>query len=69
MAHRKAVDTPFLDIAEAAAFLKIEPSTLYAWIHKKKKKLPVRYHGRRVVFVADELKGWSDTQNKAQARA
>lgn len=53
----------FLDINEAAEFLKISPRTLYGWIRRKQKDLPSRKHGRRVVFLASELKEWSDRQN------
>jgi predicted DNA-binding transcriptional regulator AlpA len=53
----------FLDINEAAQFLRISPRTLYGWINRKKMGLPVRDHGRRKVFLASELKAWSDRQN------
>jgi excisionase family DNA binding protein len=58
------VATPFFDIAEAAAYLKVSKATIYSWIHQRKKGFPVRYHGRRVVFLADALKQWSDAQAK-----
>ncbi len=57
------VDTPFLDIDEAAAFLKVKPKTIYSWAHQRKKKFPVRHHGRRLVFSKADLELWSKTQN------
>lgn len=55
----------FLNTAEAAEFLRVKISTIYAWIHKRETmKFPVRYHGRKPVFLLDDLKKWSDEQNR-----
>jgi excisionase family DNA binding protein len=50
----------FLDVTEAAQFLRVRPATLYAWVHER--KIPYRKHGSRLVFRADELEGWSERQ-------
>ncbi|MCC7442160.1 MAG: helix-turn-helix domain-containing protein [Bdellovibrionales bacterium] len=50
----------FLDIAQAAEFLRVKPSTLYAWVHQR--RIPFRKHGRRVVFDRQDLAFWSDSQ-------
>lgn len=50
----------FLDLNEAAQFLKLKPSTLYAWVHQR--KIPFRKHGSRLVFSRDELVDWSNRQ-------
>ena len=54
----KVPDTPHLDNAEAAAWLKLSPRTL--------EKMRVagggpkfRKHGRRVVYTIDDLRDWS----------
>lgn len=57
-------DSPFLDITQSAAYMKVKVSTIYHWVHQKKRtQIPVRYHGRKIVFLAEELKRWSDIQN------
>jgi excisionase family DNA binding protein len=48
---------PFLDIDEAAEFLRVKRATLYAWIHQR--RIPFRKHGRRVIFHRSDLEGWS----------
>jgi excisionase family DNA binding protein len=51
----------FLTTAEAAQFLRVKLSTIYAWIHKKDTMgFPVRHHGRKPVFLLEDLKKWSD---------
>ena len=62
----KTEATPFLDVSEAAAFLKVKPATIYAWVHQKRRKFPVRYHGRKLVFLSDDLRQWSDEVNRKQ---
>ena len=45
-------------------FLKVKRSTIYGWIHRRRvMKFPVRYHGRKPVFLIEELRKWSDEQN------
>jgi predicted DNA-binding transcriptional regulator AlpA len=58
------IESPFLNVIEAGQFLRVKTSTIYSWIHKKEiMKFPVRYHGRKPVFLLDELKKWSDERN------
>ncbi len=58
------IQTPFLNVIEAGKFLKVEKSTIYAWIHRRKAmRFPVRYHGRKPVFMIDELMKWSNERN------
>jgi len=58
------LQSPFLDVREAGLFLKVKRSTIYGWIHKKRVlKFPVRYHGRKPVFLIEDLKRWSDERN------
>jgi excisionase family DNA binding protein len=47
----------YLDIDQAAALLRVKPSTLYAWVHQR--RLPFRKHGRRLVFSRHDLERWS----------
>ena len=54
----------FLNIHEAAEFLRIKPATLYSWIYQR--KIPCRKHGSRVVFSVDELRAWSEKQRNAE---
>lgn len=59
----------FMDTGEAAAFLKIKRATLYDWIRDTRGfALPVRRHGRRVVFKPEELVRWSDERNARSQR-
>jgi len=50
-------EKPFLIAEEAAEFLWIKKSTLYAWVHQK--KIPYRKHGRLLVFSRADLLEWS----------
>jgi excisionase family DNA binding protein len=50
----------FLDIREAAEFLKIKVTTLYDWVHQR--RIPFRKHGRRLVFATEDLRVWSEGQ-------
>lgn len=59
------VETPFLDTSEAAQFLRIKRATLYSWIQAPECTLPIRKHGRKIVFHRDELKEWSDVHCKS----
>lgn len=49
-----------MDIHECAAYIKLAPSTLYQKSHHK--EIPVRKHGRRLVFHKDEIDAWSASQ-------
>lgn len=49
----------FFDVAEAALYMKVAKGTVYQMIHNRKTtKLPVRYNGRRPIFLIDELRQW-----------
>jgi excisionase family DNA binding protein len=55
----------YLDVAEAAELLRVKVSTIYSWIHKQEiMDFPVRHHGRKPVFLLDDLKKWSDTRSR-----
>jgi excisionase family DNA binding protein len=56
------IESPFLTPGQAAAYLKVKTSTIYAWSRRKKLKFPVRRHGARLLFLQEELKRWSDSQ-------
>lgn len=49
----------FLTVSESADYLRITKGTLYQWIHFK--KIPSRKHGRKRVFLKDELEAWSQS--------
>lgn len=49
-----------LNVKEAAAFLKVKPDTIYAWVHQR--LIPYRKHGSRLVFSKRELEAWSEAQ-------
>jgi excisionase family DNA binding protein len=60
----RIVGSPFLNVEEAAEFLKVKKSTIYSWIHKKQETgVPVRHHGRKPVFLREALMQWSNEQN------
>jgi excisionase family DNA binding protein len=61
MSDRLSLEVLFLDLVEAAAFLRIKPATLYAWVHQK--RIPHRKHGRRLVFHRLDLEQWSAKQS------
>lgn len=50
----------FLDVIEAASFLKVRVATLYDWVHQR--RIPYRKHGRRLVFKTEDLDQWSESQ-------
>lgn len=52
--------SPFQDVDECAAYLKISPQTLYKWAHLG--KIPYRKHLGRLVFHMDEIDKWSAAQ-------
>lgn len=54
--------SPYLTIKEAAAYIKLRPSTLYQYASKG--RIPSRKHFGKRVFVAAELDAWSDDQTK-----
>jgi hypothetical protein len=64
-----SIQTPFLSIDEASKFLKVAKSTLYGWNHQKRiLRFPVRYHGSKPVYLAEELRLWSDLQNETHLK-
>lgn len=50
----------FLNVSEAASFLRVSISTLYGWVHQR--RIPFRKHGSKLVFSRTDLEGWSKTQ-------
>jgi excisionase family DNA binding protein len=51
----------FLDIQEAADFLKVKTETIYAWVHGR--RIPFRKHGSRLAFSKKELEQWSQSNS------
>jgi len=47
----------FLDVKEAADFLRVQPKTISTWISQG--KIPVRYAGGRPLFLLSELINWT----------
>jgi excisionase family DNA binding protein len=45
---------------EAAPYLRVKLSTLYAWVHQR--KIPFRKHGRKLIFSKEDLNLWSREQ-------
>lgn len=50
----------FLNTEEAAEFLKVKISTIYAWVHRR--LIPYRKHGSRTVFSKNDLTRWSEAR-------
>lgn len=51
------VTSGLLNVQEAASFLRVRCSTIYAWVHRR--EIPYRKHGRRLIFSAIDLESWS----------
>lgn len=50
------IDTDFMNLKEAAMFLRISPSVLYQL--NARKKIPCRKIGRKIIFSKKELSEW-----------
>jgi len=50
----------FLNVVEAAEFLRVKIATIYAWVHQR--RIPFRRHGRRTIFSRKDLEAWSESQ-------
>lgn len=48
----------YLDVNEAAEYLRVSAHTIYDWVHQK--TIPHRHHGRKLVFLITEIDRWSD---------
>lgn len=63
MAHNTqpiVLTSPFLTVKEAAEYLRVRPKTISDWIYRRHEtRIPVRWHGARVVFHKDDLMKWS----------
>jgi len=60
-------NNPYLNVAQAAARLKLKPDTLDKW--RQWGRGPVfREHGRRIVYHVHDLDSWSDEQKRQTAR-
>jgi excisionase family DNA binding protein len=55
--HRSQTNSVFLNVHEAAEFLRVAQATLYGWVHCR--KIPHRKHGSKLVFCREELSAWS----------
>jgi hypothetical protein len=54
----------FLDVEEAAEFLRVKPKTISTWISRKEETgIPVRYAGGRPIFLLPELLLWTLPQD------
>ncbi|HEX8502816.1 MAG TPA: helix-turn-helix domain-containing protein [Pyrinomonadaceae bacterium] len=47
----------YLTLAEVAAMLRCQPSTIYQLVHKK--RIPFRKRGRQLLFEAREIDQWT----------
>lgn len=56
-----AGDEGYLDIKQAADFVKLVPGTIYQLIHKG--KIPYHKNGKRVLFKRSELVAWIKKDN------
>lgn len=50
----------YMNIAEAADYLRVTRKTLYNWTYTE--RIPFRKHGGRVVFSKMDLDTWSNQQ-------
>ena len=55
--QRVANRDKFLDVREAAEFLRIAPKTLYGLVCQR--RIPFRKAGRRLLFLESELLDWT----------
>lgn len=54
----------FVGPVTAARDLVVSVSTIYGWSHRcQKLRFPLRKHGRKSVFLREELRIWSDWRN------
>ena len=59
--------SPYLNIEEAAAWLKISPHTLNKWRYEGRGPA-FRDHGRRIFYHIDDLDAWSQGQKRQKSR-
>ena len=57
--------SPFFDVQECAAYLRLEPGTIYKKVSKG--EIPFRKHGSRLVFPREEIEQWSREGSKPKA--
>jgi hypothetical protein len=55
------IDTPLLDTKEAAAFLRLKPSTLNADRVTRRIGIPYMRIGRRIVYHRDDLANFAES--------
>lgn len=59
------VESPFMDIEQAAQFMRMGKSTFYRAARcSRKSGCPTRKHGKKYVFMKNELLAWSDFLSK-----
>lgn len=56
-AQRPAGVPQYLTIAEVAAMLRCQPSTIYQLVHKR--RIPFRKRGRQLLFEVEEIDAWT----------
>jgi excisionase family DNA binding protein len=59
--------SPYWDVHQAAAYLRLKPSTVYQ--HASKGIIPARKHGSKLVFLKEELDGYSEKRRKVPSAA
>jgi len=57
---------PLLTVAEAAAYLRVKPRTLYQWIWRR--RIPFLKAGSAVRFRRVELDDWLARRNRKETR-
>ena len=54
---RTAMPTRYMNVREAAEFLRVAPKTLYGLVSQR--RIPYRKAGRRLLFLESELIDWT----------
>ncbi len=57
--------SPFLTPVEAAAYLRVQPSTIYKWVHFK--KVPYTKLNGKLVFRQTEIDAWTRGSKEQQS--
>lgn len=56
----------FMNVNEAAQFLRVAPKTLYGLVSQK--RIPYRKAGRRVLFLESDLLDWTQPEAKLRRK-
>ena len=54
---RTTIQPRFMNVREAAEFLRVAPKTLYGLVSQR--RIPYRHAGRRLLFLESELIEWT----------